>query len=742
MPRRKAYKVHELDCAEEVNALRKALKNRKGIVELDFDILNARMTVTYEEGHISSDRIVSLVAEAGMTAVGWDERAVDEPGTWWERNGRLVTTALSGTLLVSGFLLHWQFHGSFLGALTRGHGDEGHTLPLLVLVCYGAGVLTGAWFVVPKAALAARRLRPDMNLLMTVAVVGAMLIGEWMEAAMVAFLFSVALLLEHWSLGRARLAISALLDLSPQTALVVPTGGGEPMRQPVEAVPMGSVVVVRPGDRVPLDGQVLSGESMVNQAPITGESVPVPKGPGDPVYAGTINEHGTLEFEVKREADDTTLARIIHMVQESQTRRAKSEQWIEKFARHYTPTMMGLALLIAIVPPLTAGPPWSPWFYRALVLLVIGCPCALVISTPVTIVSALTNSARNGVLIKGGMYLEAAGSLRAIAMDKTGTLTYGRPEVQRVMPLDDHTPEGLLATAAAVEADSTHPLAEAVVRRASADGIIVQRADDFVNVPGKGAEATYEGKRYWVGSHRMLHDRGLEALRAHDAALRLEDAGHTVIAVGTEDHVCGLLSIADGVRSNAREVVQKLKNLGLRHVVMLTGDNEATARSIAEATGIEEWHANLLPDDKVTLVSRLVASHERVAMVGDGVNDAPAMAVATFGIAMGAIGSDVAIETADVTLMSDEIAKLPWLVRHSRRAVRVIKQNVTLALGIKLVFVALALIGRATLWMAIAADMGASLLVIFNGLRLLSGGSSEPNGTEKRAKPLREGVAA
>ncbi|MFO7955638.1 MAG: cation-translocating P-type ATPase [Candidatus Brocadiia bacterium] len=717
MSETRSYKVMELDCAEEVNALETALGSRKGVEALDFDILNARMTVTFDPERMDAERVVELVADAGMTAVPWEERA-KAGGRWWQRHGRLVMTAASGAFLLTGFVIHWFEHGSILHALTG--AGEGEVVPLAARGFYIAGIVAGAWYILPRAAASIRRLSPDMNLLMTVAVLGAIVIGEWLEAGMVVFLFSVALLLEHWSVDRARRAISALLELAPPTALVIPTDGGEPEERPVEAVPMGSQVVVRPGDRIPLDGQVMTGRSSVNQAPITGESAPVPKGPGEEVYAGTINLEGTLEFEVNRPAGETTLANIIHLVQESRSRRARSEQWIAKFARYYTPAMMALAVAVAVVPPLAAGAPWTPWFYRALVLLVIGCPCALVISTPVTIVSALTSAARNGVLIKGGVYLEAAGRLDALALDKTGTLTYGRPEVQRVIPLDEHTPEQLLRTAAAVEADSTHPLAEAVVREAARQGIVPTRADRFRNVSGMGVEGLVDGELFWVGSHRMMHDKGQETEQAHEAALGIEDAGHSVVAVGTDDHVCGLMSVADGVRENAAAVVDALKEQGLRILVMLTGDNETTARSIAEEVGIDEWRANLMPEDKVAAVKELTRRTEGVAMVGDGVNDAPAMAAADFGIAMGAIGSDVAIETADITLMSDEIAKIPWLVHHSRRALRIIKQNVALALGIKVLFVTLAVFGATTLWMAIAADTGVSLLVIFNGLRLLS----------------------
>lgn len=718
MAQKRVYKVRELDCAEEVSALRSALQPVPGVIALEFDVVQARMVVTFDERESSPDAIIAAVQRAGMTAVPWERIARPEEGSLWERHGRAVMTCASGGLLLAGCVAHWALHRSLMDALAGVHAGA-HVFPLPVVLLYLASVVAGGWYVYPRAVRAAAGLRPDMNLLMVIAVLGALALGQWMEAATVSFLFALALLLEHWSVQRARRAISALLNLSPPVARMLPIGGGEAVEVPVGDVPMGAVVIARPGERIALDGQVLTGSSNVNQAPITGESVPVPKGPGDQVYAGTVNEDGTLEFEVNRKADDTTLARIIHLVQESRGRRAPSEQWVDTFARYYTPAMLAFAFAVAVLPPLVAGASWTEWFYRGLVLLVIGCPCALVISTPVSIVSAMTRAARNGVLIKGGMYLEAAGSLKALALDKTGTLTYGRPEVQRVVPLDSHTPDELLGRAAGVEADSVHPLAQAILRKAAGQGMVVQRAEGFRAISGKGAEGVLGGRNYWVGSHNLMHEKGKEDETAHQAALDLEDAGHTVVAVGSDDHVCGLISLADGVREDAAQVVAELKALGVEKVVMLTGDNEGTARSIAQATGVDEWHAELLPEDKVALVKSLVREHGKVAMVGDGVNDAPAMAAATFGIAMGGIGTDVAIEAADVTLMSDEIARVPWLIAHSRNTLRIIKQNVSFALGIKLLFLVLALLGVATLWMAVAADTGASLLVVSNGLRLL-----------------------
>ncbi|GMU91702.1 MAG: hypothetical protein AMXMBFR4_07600 [Candidatus Hydrogenedentota bacterium] len=553
---------------------------------------------------------------------------------------------------------------------------------------------------------------------MTIAVIGAALLGEWFEAATVTFLFAFALLLESWSVDRARHAIRSLMEWSPAKARVRCGHDGFLEERPIEKVALGAIVVVRPGERIPLDGVVCSGSTTVNQAPITGESREVGKGVGDSVFAGTINNEGSIEFRVTREASDTALARIIRMVEEAQGRRARSEQWVERFARYYTPAMMALAAGIAVVPPLFVGD-WNRWFYEALVLLVIACPCALVISTPVSIVAGLAAAARKGVLIKGGLFLESAARIRAVALDKTGTLTTGRPEVQHVVPLNDHSPTELLERAAAIEVHSEHPIAHAIVNHAIQHHVSITRAENFISLRGRGAEATWNGRPFWLGSHRMLHELGVNDTEFHESASKLEDEGHSLVVVGNDDHICGFISVADSVRPGARDALSALKSAGVSHVRMLTGDNEGTAQAVARATGVDAYEAELMPEDKVTAVGALVRKFEHVAMVGDGVNDAPAMAAASLGIAMGAAGSDAAIETADIALMSDDLSKLPWLIGHARRTLRTIQQNIAFALGVKAIFVALALLGHATLWMAIAADMGASLLVIFNALRLL-----------------------
>jgi Cd2+/Zn2+-exporting ATPase len=720
-----AFRIDEMDCGDEVAILKREIGPLVGgESNLAFDLLNRKMTITSPNGEaVSEAKIRKMVARAGMKAIPWTESCatgvcvIDE--SFRQRYGRLLMCLASGILLITGFLLHVIGYENAISTLAETTG-EGHAFPREIILLYLGATITGAWFIVPKAFIALRRLRPDMNLLMTVAVIGAMAIGEWFESASVAFLFSLALLLESWSLGQARRAIRALVEVSPTTARFISTQDGRVVEREVSEVPVGARVLVRPGEKIPLDGVIASGETSVNQAPITGESLPVFKKVGDDVFAGTINGDGAIEFRSTKPAADTALARIIHMVEEAQSRRAPTEQWVEKFSRIYTPVMMGLAVAIAVVPPVAFGADWAKWFYEALVILVISCPCALAISTPVSIVAGITAAARNGVLIKGGAYLEAPARMKAVALDKTGTLTYGRPEVQRVIPMNTHTERELLGYAVAMETHSTHPLARAILERAESMGISAPQADAFTALPGLGAQASIAGKPYWIGSHRMLEQTGREIPQLHEMADAVEDAGHSLVILWCDDHVCGFLGVADRLRPEAAESIRSLKELGVTKVVMLTGDNEKTARNVAEAVGVDAHWAELLPEDKVKVVRELKKELGQVAVIGDGINDAPALAEASLGIAMGAMGTDAAIETADIALMSDDLSKLPWLIRHSRKALRIIKENIVFALGIKALFIALALEGIATLWAAIAADMGVSLLVIFNALRLLN----------------------
>ncbi|MCE9567760.1 MAG: cadmium-translocating P-type ATPase [Planctomycetes bacterium] len=708
------FTIHDLDCAEEVAVLKRDVGPLVGGEDrLGFDILNGRMTVTGTG--VTADQVRDAVARTGMSANLWveGESPLHLPG-YWERNRRTILTAVSGGFLLAGIAIH----AAVIGLLAAFTEDSTAWPPVGAVACYVLSIVAGVWTVLPKAWVAAKHLAPDMNLLMVVTVCGAVAINQWAEAATVAFLFSLSLALEAWSVGRARRAVAALMNLAPPTARLVHPDGREESVAP-DKVPVGAKFRVRPGDRVPLDGRVVAGSGGVDQSPITGESVPVLKNAGDEVYAGTINGDGLLTVESTKPASDTTLARITRMVGEAQSRRSPSEQWVEKFARYYTPAVMLLALAVLAIPPLAFGEPWCPWLYSSLVLLVIACPCALVISTPVSIVAALSAAARNGVLVKGGVHLETPGRLKAVAMDKTGTLTEGKPAVVKLVPLNGHTESELLERVAALEAHSTHPLARAIVAYAKAQSVDVPLAEDFRILPGKGAVGRVRGTEYWAGSHRYLEERGQETSEVHDRLEAMSRAGQTVVVVGNDRHVCGFIALADRVRPESKQALADLRAAGIEHIVMLTGDNRGTAAAIAAEAGVDEVHAELLPADKVTKIEQLVAKYGSVAMVGDGVNDAPAMARATVGMAMGAAGTDAAIETADIALMSDDLSKLPWLVRHSRRTLAVIRQNVVFSLGVKAVFVVLTLAGHSSMWAAVAADSGATLLVVFNALRLL-----------------------
>ena len=719
------FRIRGLDCAEECAILRREVGPVVGGEEhLSFDILRGRMSVTGGRP-MPVDAVIKAVARTGMHAQLWtagDERQAPHQEAAARRR-RTILTSASGILAAAAFVTHAALAGGIGSAL----GSEGTGLAAMVpwpaRLLYLAGIICGSWYILPRAWFAARSLRPDMNLLMVIAVIGAIAIGEWLEGATVAFLFAVSLALEAWSVGRARRAVEALLAIAPDTVRLLGADGTMRVASAAD-VPVSSRFVVRPGERIALDGVVVRGISSVNQAPITGESLPMPKEPGAPVFAGTINGDGALEVESTKAASETTLASIIRMVGQAQTRRAAAEQWVERFARIYTPVVFAAAIVVAVVPPLMGGG-WSEWLYRGLVLLVIGCPCALVISTPVSIVAALAAAARQGVLIKGGLYVEAPARLRAIAMDKTGTLTEGHPAVVEIVARAGHTDQELLAIAAGLELHSDHPVARAIVARAVVEDVKPLPASDFTIIPGKGATGTIGGRPYWLGSHRYLEERGADTPDIQVALEALASSGRTVVVIGEEAHVCGFVALADPVRTTARETVARLRRAGIEHVIILTGDNEPTARAIAGQTGITEFEAELLPQDKVKAIERLVARYGQVAMIGDGVNDAPAMARATLGVAMGAAGSDAAIETADVALMADDLSQLPWLVRHSRRALRIIRQNIILSLGIKVVFVLLTLGGYAWLWAAIAADMGVSLVVIANALRLLRVDQSE-----------------
>lgn len=727
---RDVFRIQGMDCAEEIAVLKRELGPLVGGDEhLGFDVLHGKLIVRASARAVSVAEIARVVSATGMKATPW---VTDRGERAAPRAAHRIPVLASGLGTALGFAIHAWSARSALAAL----GSEGIGVaegpPWLARIAYGLAIFAGLWLVLPKALFAVRRLRPDMNLLMTIAVFGALAIDEWLEAATVTFLFAVSLALESWSVGRARRAVEALAALGAPRARV--KRGDADVEVHPDDVRVGDLVVVRGGERFAVDGEVVEGEGDVNQAPITGESAPVGKAPGSEVFAGAINGDAVLVVRAKKPAGDSMLAKIAALVADAQSRRGPSEQWVERFAAWYTPLILVSAALLATVPPLL-GQACEPWIYRALVLLVIGCPCSLVISTPVTIVAAIAAAARHGVLLKGGTFVELPATLKAIALDKTGTLTEGRPRVVEVIALADHDERELLERAFALEARSTHPLARAIVEHCTRLGVSAAPADAVEIVQGKGATARFAGRPYWLGSHRYLEERGQETADVHARVAALESSGCSVVVIGNDEHVCGLIGLRDGIRAETVRAVRSLRAAGIAHVAMLTGDNRATAAIVAKETDVDTVLADLLPADKVTAIEDLVKEHRSVAMVGDGVNDAPALARATLGIAMGAGGSDVALETADVALMNDDLGKVAWLVHHSRRAVRVIRQNIGFSLAIKALFVVLALAGISSLWLAIAADMGASLLVTINGLRLLADVERPDGASERGAGP-------
>ncbi|PQO39490.1 cadmium-translocating P-type ATPase [Bremerella cremea] len=706
--------VAELDCAEEARILTEGLSSKPGIDRLDFDVMRGRMDVYYDQAKWNVPSLIDAVKSLGMTAQPVAEDAPQEATPPAAKTGKQRERALvrSGAfLLVAVIAQAWE---AGTPAAIFGYGDDAHTISFLPMFLYLISIGLGIRWILPKAWKSVLRLTADMNVLMTVAVAGAIFLGETFEAAMVTFLFTLSEVLEQRSVARARNSIQSLMSLAPDTARRK-SESGEFEEVATDEIVDGDICSVRPGERVPLDGEVVSGVSAVDQAPITGESVPVEKEPGDPVYAGTINGSGSLEFRVQGTAGSTLLDRIVRLIDQAYQRRAPSEQWVDQFARYYTPTMMLLAVAVMIVPPTIQG--WSvetagQWFYNGLVLLVIACPCALVISTPVSIVSALTAAARNGVLVKGGLSLETLAKVNAIVLDKTGTLTTGTPSVTKVTSFNGMSEDEALAIAASLQQHSTHPIARAILRYAKEANVQHVDSSEVNEIPGRGITGQVNGEEIWLGSARLAQERGI-------SDQQLSEAAANVVILGRGDTLLATLRLEDQLRDTAVHAVERLHELDVRPVELISGDRTEVVQQVAEEVGVDAWKAEQLPEDKIDAVTRLRDKHQLVAMVGDGINDGPALAAADVGVAMGAVGSDTAIETADVALMSDEIEKLPWLIAHGRRTLWLIKQNIAAALAIKVVFVLLAMFGWSNLWLAILADTGVSLAVIANSLRLL-----------------------
>ncbi|WP_336037961.1 heavy metal translocating P-type ATPase [Halobacterium yunchengense] len=741
--------VPEMDCPSCAGKVDGALDGVAGVRSIETQAATGRVVVTYDPDETDEDALVAAVEAAGYEVTGrsgdadsGDEAAPSPQAVW--TSTRALKTWASAVLVTVGFLAEF-----LLPALNGVVATVLGTDVLLADAFFLAGIAVAGQPIVRGGYYSLKQLNLDIDLLMSVAILGAVTasvaFGErlYFEAATLAVLFSVSELLETYSMDRARTSLRELMELSPDEATV--RRGGEEVTVPVEDVVVGDVVVVRPGEKLPMDGVVVGGESAVNQAPITGESVPVDKTDGDEVYAGTVNEEGYLEVEVTAAAAENTLSRIVDMVEDAQANQTEREQFVERFAAYYTPLVVGAGVLVGVVPPLLFGGAWPTWILRGLTLFVLACPCAFVISTPVSVVSGVTSAAKNGVLVKGGNHLESMGAVDAVAFDKTGTLTKGELTVTDVVPLGENAERDVLRCARGLESRSEHPIGDAIVEEAADRGVDAGAVSDFESVTGKGVRADLDGTTHYAGKPGYFQELGFDLSHVHaatdggvvtqttrrlcerndcldlleDVVPRLQAEGKTVVLVGTDEELEGVIAVADEVRPEAEAAVRRLRELGVEHTVMLTGDNERTAAAIAEQVGVDDYRAELLPEEKVDAVEALTAEYDAVAMVGDGVNDAPALATATVGVAMGAAGTDTALETADIALMGDDLSRLPYLYDLSNRANGVIRQNVWSSLAAKAVLAAGVPLGYVPIWLAVlAGDAGMTTAVTANAMRL------------------------
>ncbi len=692
-----SFRIEAMDCPTEQTLIQNKLGKLAGIQQLEFNLINRVLGVTHTLADTAP--ITEAIKSLGMQAEPL-EAGVETPAPapvkkhWWP-------LALSGVGALAAEVIHFT------------NAAPTWVVAIVALV----SILSGGLGTYKKGWIALKNRNLNINALMSIAVTGAVLIGQWPEAAMVMFLFTVAELIEARSLDRARNAISGLMQMTPEQATVLQADGNWAERE-VKGIELGVRVRVKPGERIALDGEVVSGSSTIDQAPITGESLPVEKTVGDKVFAGTINQAGSLEYTVTAAANNSTLARIINAVEQAQGARAPTQRFVDQFSKIYTPAVFILALAVAVIPPLFMGAAWFDWIYRALVLLVVACPCALVISTPVTIVSGLAAAARKGILVKGGVYLEGGFKLDYLALDKTGTITHGKPVQTDYLSLDP-TAEALApAIAAALAGRSDHPVSLAIANAAVDKNLILPLVDNFTALAGRGVKGEVDGQTYHLGNHRLVEELGLCSPQLEEKLFALEKQGKSVVLLLDRSGPLALFAVADTVKDTSREAIRQLHDLGVK-TLMLTGDNVHTAQAIAAQVGIDQAKGDLLPTDKLQAIEDLYAQGHRVGMVGDGINDAPALARAEIGFAMAAAGTDTAIETADVALMDDDLRKIPAFISLSRNTATILKQNIALALVIKAIFLGVTFAGVATMWMAVFADMGVSLLVVFNGLRLL-----------------------
>ncbi|HIW38198.1 MAG TPA: cadmium-translocating P-type ATPase [Candidatus Jeotgalicoccus stercoravium] len=693
----KTYRVQGFSCSNCANTFENNVKALQGVEDAK---VNFGASKIYVQGTTTIEELEEAGAFENLKVRDDKEQKVVRESFWKQKAN--IKVYISAVLLVVSWILSQQY-------------GENHLIPT---IGYATAIVIGGYTLFIQGFKNLSKFKFDMKTLMTIAIIGAAAIGQWGEGAMVVILFAISEALERYSVDKARQSIESLMDIAPKEAVI--RRNNEEIKVHVEDILVGDIMIVKPGQKLAMDGRVVKGISTLNQAAITGESVPVTKTLEDEVFAGTLNEEGLLEVEVTKKVEDTTIAKIIHLVEEAQAERAPSQAFVDRFAQYYTPLIVVLALLIAVVPPLLFSAAWSTWVYQGLAVLVVGCPCALVVSTPVAVVTAIGNAANNGVLIKGGIHLEEAGALKAIAFDKTGTLTKGVPAVTDIVTYSGNEND-LLTITAAIEKGSQHPLASALMREAESKGLDFDKlvVEDFQSITGKGVKAKVNNEMYYVGSPKIFEEiHGVLESNQKRQINDIEAQGKTVMVLGNEEEILSLIAVADEIRETSKAVINQLNKIGIE-TVMLTGDNERTAREIGKQVGVSDIKASLLPEDKLNFIKELRGKHKKVGMVGDGVNDAPALAASTVGVAMGGAGTDTALETADIALMSEDLNQLPYTIKLSRKAVAIIKQNITCSLAIKLLALLLVIPGWLTLWIAIFADMGATLLVTLNSLRLL-----------------------
>jgi Cd2+/Zn2+-exporting ATPase len=692
-------RVEGMDCADESEIIEKKMKSLAGIKNFGINLMSQQVRISYSPSFISAQDIIKAIAETGMTASLLPDRKEKDKASWKESR-QMILLFICGALIVIAFLLE-------LAGLSHQNAR----------FIYGLAILTGIYYPARMGFLALKTLTLNIRLLMVIGATGAIFLGLWEEAALLVFIYSLGDVLEAYAVDKARGAIRALMELVPKEALV--RRNGSEIILPTEEIEIGDVVIVRPGEKIPMDGKIVAGTSFVDQSSISGESIPAAKKSGDVVFAATINQRGSLEITVTKKSSDTTLAKIIHSVEDAQAKKSSYQRFGERFGKYYTPAMFVLGIGVAVIPPLFLGGEWQSFIYRGLVVFVVSCSCGLALSVPVSVVVAIANAARHGVLFKGGAYLEVAQELKAIAFDKTGTLTVGRPVVTDVVAYNHFSKGEVLALAGSLESRSEHPIAEAIVRKAKEEEVsLLQNIEDFEAIAGLGVKANLNGKFYLVGSGRLFREKGISFACAQDEMFRLEKEGKTTVLLGNEQALLGILAVADKLRGETKEALKILKNSGMK-VIMLTGDNEGTAKAIASQAGVDEYLAQLLPEDKVEAVKRLKERYGKVAMIGDGINDAPAMAVSDAGIAMGAAGTDIAIETGDIVLMSDDLFKIAYALGLSRRSINNIRQNITASLAIVVFLIPAALFGWLHLVPGLLLNEGSALIVIANALRLL-----------------------